>query len=119
MTIPLDSPDVESNVRDLIRWVISGAGFAGQPELLAQVDVVTVAGGPITMLDLNVPRSAPLSTCPDGPLPTPAFVHDCSGQPVGELLVWVSEGYLAGLEFAWWTDQAPTVLPGPEQLTGA
>ncbi|WP_157856342.1 hypothetical protein [Actinacidiphila yeochonensis] len=41
-----------------------------------------------------------------------AHVHDPSGAYVGEILVWTDRGAaLAGLEFAWVTDEMPTSLP--------
>ncbi|MDQ1742659.1 MAG: hypothetical protein QOE23_998, partial [Pseudonocardiales bacterium] len=57
---------------------------------------------------------APASTFRDGPAPLSAVVSDPDGTSVGELLVWVENGYLDTLEFAWWSDDPPERLPSPE-----
>ncbi|MDR6639603.1 hypothetical protein J2Y68_003264 [Paenarthrobacter nitroguajacolicus] len=68
------------------------------------------------MLGLRpTPDLAP-SAFPGGPMPVSVEVIDASGEPVGELLVWVDAGHLSALEFAWWTDQPPGRLPHPSQL---
>lgn len=68
------------------------------------------------MLELSVAAGSLRSSCPDGPIATPAVVMDADGSEVGELLVWVTDGFLSALEFAWWTDERPHALPVPEQL---
>jgi hypothetical protein len=48
---------------------------------------------------------------PDGPAPIDAIVYDHAAEPIGELLLWVSAGYLSALEYGWWTDAPPVELP--------
>jgi hypothetical protein len=36
-----------------------------------------------------------------------AAVVDVSGNPAGELFVWLKNGYLDAFEFAWWSDEPP------------
>lgn len=70
---------------------------------------------PGRMLDVQVPGSVPSVPAPDGPLrPIPTVVDD--GEATGELLVWVKGGRLVGLERPWWTDEAPTDWPSPDDL---
>ena len=40
---------------------------------------------------------------PDGPLPVRAFVNKDSGYQ-GEIIVWITDGRISGLEHAWVTD---------------
>lgn len=75
-----------------------------------QASHAQVAGGPITMLTLKVAEGARLNLS-DGPLPVRTEVCDQAGDSIGEIIVWVSDGYLSALEFAWWTDMPPTELP--------
>lgn len=69
------------------------------------------------MLELAAPADLSTSTLPDGPAPSTVLVRDASGAETGELLVWVKDGRLSGLEFAWWTDEPPTRLPTREEVT--
>jgi len=50
------------------------------------------------------------------PVPVGASVVNDVGEPVGELLVWLESGLLAGLEYAWFTDEMPLALPAPEHV---
>ena len=84
--------------------------------LFHQACVATVEGGKPTMLDITVPATIGRSDAVDGPLPVRAVCYDESVGLVGELLIWVSGGFLSGIEFAWYTDEPPVRLPKPSQL---
>jgi hypothetical protein len=47
----------------------------------------------------------------DGELPAGSEVRDPAGAHVGEVIVWVKDGYLSALEYAWVTDEPPRRLP--------
>jgi hypothetical protein len=49
-------------------------------------------------------------------LPVDAHVHDESGEYTGELLLWLEDGLLSSLEYAWVTDSMPDSLPEVERL---
>ena len=100
----------------LLGNMLSQVDFPGSAELLQQVSSVNVVAGPVTMLDFQLVAPAPVSSLRDGPAPLSAIVSDAEGTSVGELLVWVENGYLHGLEFAWWSDNPPEQLPSPEQV---
>ncbi|WP_206311716.1 hypothetical protein [Streptomyces sp. DASNCL29] len=52
-------------------------------------------------------------------VPATGAVKNSSGELVGELLLWVSGGRLSALECSWYTDEAPTALPDPGDVTVA
>lgn len=107
---------VTQQVRDLLAKVLREADFPGSRELLQQASRVKVIGGPITMLDLRCIDAPAASAFADGPVPLSMLVSDSAGNPIGELLIWVEQGYLSGLEFAWWTDDAPDEIPTTDQV---
>ncbi len=76
----------------------------------------SAVGGPITMIELSVPPSCDRAALTDGPLPVRAVALDGQGGFIGEVLVWVTDGYLSAIEYAWYTDEAPTELPPISQL---
>ena len=70
---------------------------------------------PGRVLDLEVPVGSQGCDSADGPLPvSPSVVR--GGLLVGELLVWVKDGRLIGLEQPWFTDEPPTTWPSVEEL---
>lgn len=107
---------VTSDVRIILRKIASAAEPVDAGVLSQQVDSVEVTGGKITMLDLAVGTDVPRLDRPDGPLTGRAFVVDSRDSDVGELIVWIAGGYISALEYAWWTDDAPTELPRARQL---
>jgi hypothetical protein len=111
--IILDVDDLTKPTRALLHRILGNATFAGAEELRSQVARASVSGGPATMLELEVTGTR--STMSDGVIPIRALVLGPDG-PSGELLVWVSGGYLSALEYAWFTDQSPVRLPDPEDL---
>ena len=107
---------VRRQVRDLLEKVLRQADFPGSAELLQQASSVRVIGGPITMLDLHSSDASAASAFTDGPVPLSMLVSDSAGNPIGELIIWVEQGYLSGLEFAWWTDDPPDELPTADHV---
>lgn len=99
-------------VRGLLSHIVGG--LSKEAALLTQVDAVVVTGGRLTMLDLDT-TGAPIEA-PDGPLDVRATVLAADETTTGELIVWIRDGRLSALEYAWWTDDPPTVLPDVERV---
>jgi hypothetical protein len=99
--------------------LILSVDFPGARELRAQLSTVEVvrpwAEGSAS-LDLRVVSAAASADGVSSPISVGALVVDDAGEPVGELLVWLADGLLAGLEYAWFTDDMPLVLPAPEHV---
>lgn len=108
-------PSVEQ-VKTLLQSMFEGSHLEESEALHRQIDGIRAVAGPITMLDFVVDRTCGRLDRPDGPLKEVFQVGRAGGEPVGELLTWVSDGYLSGLEYAWWTDEPPTALPDPADL---
>ncbi|MFT9478606.1 hypothetical protein [Streptomyces sp. 11-1-2] len=96
--------------------------FPGAEQLrqqLPQTRVVGRWGSDSPSVDLEVVEPFPRAEVSDGVIPAIGAVKDSSGELVGELLLWVSDGCLSALEYSWYTDEAPVVLPGPHDVTVA
>lgn len=100
--------------RAVLERVLSG-GFDGARELRSQIEQASVTGGLPTLLDLAVHDALP-ARCSDGPVPVRAMVEGPAGDAQGEVLVWVTGGFLSGLEFAWVTDDTPAGMPPPDRI---
>jgi hypothetical protein len=97
-------------VRDLVAAVAAALPDGGA-ELRAQLVAATVADGSATHLDVSVPAESPRLELPDGPLATVATVVGEDGELVGEVLVWLREGLMVGVEQTWYGDEPPTGWP--------
>jgi hypothetical protein len=99
----------------VLTYLIKNTRSSEVDVLLSQLNNTTVIGGPSTFPKLRVDHSRATSL-KDGPLPIRAFVETDRGDFEGELIVWLTNGYLSEVEFAWVTDETPKELPNPQQL---
>jgi hypothetical protein len=115
----LVSPRPLNEQEKVVLWHILSAEFEGVRELRAQiglVEVVAVWGLGSVSVDFRLRGPAARSAQREGHIPVAADVLDAAGEYVGELLVWLQDGALAALEYAWVTDEMPTVLPAVERI---
>jgi hypothetical protein len=100
-------------VRSLIVRVLGEVPAASG--LIEQTKTLTAAG-PITMLQLKPGAGASPVAIANGPLPVRAIVKNENGARTGELIIWIEDGLLDVLEYAWVTHDAPTSLPRIDQI---
>lgn len=96
--------------RDVLLHLLS-VPLAEARQLRQQVMQATVVGSQGASIDLAIPSSVTRVSGPDGLLPIRAAVLDAHGQYTGGLLLWIKDGRLSALEYAWVTDLPPTDLP--------
>ncbi|MER7842473.1 hypothetical protein ABTZ03_00805 [Kitasatospora sp. NPDC096077] len=88
--------------------------------LRAQIPHLRVTGGcgcPCASLDFRLDETAAVPAAPAAGCPAAeATVLDADGEPIGGVLVFVSEGQLSGLEVYTWADEPITRLPSPDRL---
>jgi hypothetical protein len=91
----------------------------GANEYLAQVpyaQVVATWGVGSPSVDLSVrPGAVQAPGVPDGIFAGGA-VTDRNGSPIGEVILWVENGWLSGIEYVWYTDERPHALPEPARI---
>ncbi|MET7383197.1 hypothetical protein ABZT08_31105 [Streptomyces sp. NPDC005526] len=100
--------------------LILGLDFSGATELRAQLDFVRVVarwGAESASVDLETPPCAPRSPVPDGIVPVDTTVVDASGQLFGEIILWVTDGRLSAIEYAWYGDEPPNSLPSTDRVS--
>ncbi|WP_062993962.1 hypothetical protein [Nocardia anaemiae] len=95
------------------------SGVAGVGEFLSQLPFARVVatwgvGSPSVELAV-LPGAVPASGSTDGIVASGA-VTDRNGAPVGEVILWVENGRLSGIEYAWYTDDRPRALPEPTRI---
>jgi len=69
-------------------------------------------------IDIMVGETTPAAPCRVGS-PITRTVIDDSGIPIGFVMLWVKEGRISGLEYAWLTDDPPTDLPPDEWISAS
>jgi hypothetical protein len=112
--VPPDERELTSNERAIVGKILTAYG---DKNLNGQLDDAVVVTGDLPMfLDLEVPIPKAKSSAPDGPLPIQATVRSEDGYDYGEILVWVRDGVLVGIEHPWWTDERPESWPLSERV---
>jgi len=99
----------------VITTIISASGVSSGQALIDELDGATVARSAQWILDIQPPVGTPGTNLPDGPFPANAFVPN-SADYQGEIIIWIKDGHLDGLEFAWVSDEPPTRWPLPGQM---
>ena len=102
-------------VLDLLLAIGVSLGDGGRP-LTVQARHARVTAYSPTYIDLDIPTNCDPGKWADGPLEIQPLVTDQAGEPVGEILVWVSAGRMTLLEQAWFTDDPPTTWPSIESV---
>ncbi|WP_019062146.1 hypothetical protein [Streptomyces prunicolor] len=117
--VPVEPRPLNSSERAVLERILA-ADFADAPVLRSQLErteVVAVWAPGSVSVDLRVRAPVRRAAMASELVPVDAHVLDRSGEYVGELLVWTDEGAtLAALEYAWVTDDMPTVLPTVDEV---
>lgn len=100
---------------EVIRTVVSGASPRVRDALIADLDGAMVSSETRWILDVATANGGSGSGLPDGPFPARAFVPSNANYQ-GEVIVWLTNGHVSGLEYAWITDDPPTEWPRPDQM---
>lgn len=105
------------NERGVILWILARLDDASVADSLYQQSLeAIVAGGPPAYVTLIVPLDVEAVNVKDGPLQVIPTAYGDTGEVLGDILLWLSDGRLDAIEFAWVTDDTPSELPGPHQL---
>jgi hypothetical protein len=110
---------MDEQERSVIAHLLSVA-FNGAAELREQLAFARVVENwkpeGSASFDISVPAGVGTAQNIDGVAPVNAYVTDEEGAYVGELILWIENGKLAGLEYAWVTDSPPSRLPEVSQI---
>jgi len=106
---------ISAEERAVFGAILRAPGVRCSDEVLADLDIALVAHGTTWILDVRMPTAVAVFDYPDGPLPVRAFVNKDSGYQ-GEIIVWITDGRISGLEFAWVTDDPPRRWPRPTDM---
>jgi hypothetical protein len=101
----------------VVTAIISGSGRPGVRTFIDDlVGAVAMASSKTDwILDIKTPNAGPGADLPNGPFPGRAFVPSNEDYR-GEIIVWVENGHLSGLEYAWITDEPPARWPRPDEI---
>lgn len=100
---------------EVIRAVVSEATPRVRDALIADLDGAMVSNDTLWILDVAISNGGSGSGLPDGPFPARAFVPSNAAYQ-GEIIIWLTNGHISGLEYAWITDDPPTDWPRPNQM---
>lgn len=119
MPIAITPRPISLSERAIVELILANE-FPGASELRAQVDLVRVVaqwGAGSVSVDLMVREGTPRSLEASGVVPVNATVVDESGSLFGEILLWVTDGYLSAIEYAWYGGEPPSTLPDAKMVS--
>ena len=99
----------------VIRSILSQAAVRRSDSLFADLDGALVAKETTWILDVKVSNQGEGSDLPNGPFPAQAFVPN-SAEYQGEVIIWITDGHVSGLEYAWVSDPPPTRWPRADEM---
>ncbi len=95
--------------------ILSTAAVPGSQPLFHEIEGAMVSNSTPWILDVETKRTGPGTELSNGPFPAHAYVPSKAAYQ-GEIIIWITDGHLSGLEYAWVTDDAPTRWPRPDEL---
>jgi len=87
--------------------------------LLAQLPLAQVTRHwveDLPSVDIVVAHGAQRARTTERVLPFRGQVTNEKGEPTGLIIVWLEDGALAGLEYAWYTDELPDKWPSNDRI---
>lgn len=106
---------ISSEEAAVISTIVSNAGRRSAPSLTGDLDGALVSNSTAWILDVKPSDSGKGAKLPDGPFPARAFVPSNAAYQ-GEIIVWLTNGHISGLEYAWVSDEPPTRWPRPSEM---
>ena len=98
-----------------IRSILSQADIRRSGPLIADLDGALVANATTWILDVKVSNNGEGADLPNGSFPAQAFVPN-STEYRGEAIIWITDGHVSGLEYAWVSDNPPTRWPRADEM---
>lgn len=105
---------ISPEVAAMITSIIAESRLPGADNLLADLPEALMSPQTAWIWGIKSPASSAATEFADGPFPARAFVPS-SAEYQGEVIIWISEGRVSGIEYAWVTDTMPTRWPRPDE----
>lgn len=93
---------------------VSHTEVPGWQQIVEKLDGARVTQSTPWILDIEL-AVEPRIDVPDGPLPGRVYVPNKAAYQ-GEIIVWITDGHVSGLEYAWITDDPPSRWPRPDEM---
>ena len=106
---------ISSEEAAVIRSILSHADNRRSGPLIADLDGALVANETTWILDVKVSNNDEGADLPNGPFPAHAFVPN-SAEYQGEVIIWITDGHVSGLEYAWVSDDPPIRWPRADEM---
>ncbi|WP_194813417.1 hypothetical protein [Nocardia sp. XZ_19_385] len=119
MSTPIEPRALTELEASVVTKLLSFSDKAAAGDYLAQVpfaQVVATWGEGSPSVDLMVPPGVMAASDSTTGIFVEGGVTDRNGASIGEVILWVEDGRLAGIEHTWYSDQRPKSLPHPSQL---
>ncbi|MFC9435670.1 hypothetical protein [Nocardia sp. NPDC057030] len=118
-TTPIEPRALTALETSVVTKLLSASGKAGARDYLAQLpftQVIATWGEGSPSVDLRVGPGVEASPDATDGIFIDGGVTDRNGAPIGEVILWVEDGRLGGIEYTWYTDERPKSLPDPSRI---
>jgi hypothetical protein len=99
----------------VIATIVSASGVFGGQRLIDELDGAVVSHSTRWIVDVKPATDRPGADLANGPFPAHAYVPS-SADYRGEIIIWIKDGHLDGLEYAWVSHEPPTRWPRPDEM---
>jgi len=106
---------ISSEESAVIRAILSQVDNRHSSPLIADLGGAFVANETTWILDVKVSNKGEGADLPNGPFPAHAFVPN-SAEYQGEVIIWITDGHVSGLEYAWVSDDPPIRWPRADEM---
>src|SRR5262245_61813926 len=101
--------------KKMVNAIVSASGVRGADALIDELSGAVVSRSPVWVFDVKPMNDGPGIDIPNGPFPVHAYVPSAAAYQ-GEIIIWIKDGHLDGLEYVWVSDTPPTRWPRPDEM---
>lgn len=104
----------DAEIAEILAWIVE---FVGDENLINQIEKFNVGERESDFIvEIILSQDAPRSNFQDGPLPGRFIESDPENEYLGEILIWISDGFISAIEYASISDSSLRRWPKASNL---
>ena len=115
MTQNIGWRDISPEEVALVTAIVSKSNVTGGEALIDELGGAVVSHSTSWILDVKTSKETAGMQLPNGPFPARTYVPSEAAYK-GEVIIWIKDGHVDGLEYVWVTDDPPARWPRPDEV---